>query len=623
MSGTLYNMPAIQCSDRPGIFPSKTNTCTGLNPNTIYNNLYPCDSKPTLGYVITEDKSVQPVLRPSATKHNVTSDVCASTCTSDSACTAFTINSDKPTCDLYDNNTLIQNSKRYSKDRISKSISSFKFNKPDTTTCVEGCIVDNLQHFSKNPPTTIQNDWDTNIRHTESIKSPTVNTLDACKTECAKWDKCKSLVYTDPDTICKLYNTSTDGKTSAMANTALYKKNSSKCNNILGIADCNSEASKSKYKGFYNKYKPTGEFYNGNIGDNFCKMDGDVCVTDKTVTCKSFKGKVAEVPTYKNPHSKQSVCLPPTCDPNTGNPPIITGIRINDYKFNTCVEGDEFCIDDIYTFDDLGLPVSQDTNNPPDKNFLYTKEYDTNVGFKMLNCPKGMDAYNATGKIEKDKLHFGSYTCKNTKYPTIICAPGEYNKDNANNTCPTDYNKLIPDKKFNKIEDCMNWCSDYKNTPGCKSVVTSFDSNGKLTCNFHSSTPSGVKIKSPGSNIYTRRDDPYIKAPLAKNLKLPAGGCGTFGCCADGITQATDNNGSNCTADPLTTGSKTKDYKHNYLGGTNKRVPVDVNSGSSYVNYIQEPFINYTPNKANNYILKYIIILFAVLVTITIIYSKM
>ena len=97
--------------------------------------------------------------------------------------------------------------------------------------------------------------------------------------------------------------------------------------------------------------------------------------------------------------------------------------------------------------------------------------------------------------------------------------------------------------------------------------------------------------------------------------------CGDYGCCADG-TKAANKGGTNCTTPLNRVGSPSNKFKYTSLGGTNHSVSIDDQSGSSFINYgVEEPFMNYTSNDANNYIIKFIILLFVILVTV-LMYSK-
>ena len=321
------------------------------------------------------------------------------------------------------------------------------------------------------------------------------------------------------------------------------------------------------------------------------------------------------------------------CDPNTGKPihKKIDGIQINDYHFNRCQKGEEkgFCLNDIYTYDDLGLPVTQSASNPPGKNFLYTKDYNIQNGFRIYSCMKGKTPYqknNPSAKITDGSSYNGEYICKGGRSPT--CLPYElHNKDSEYVQCPKNENMLYPKEKMKTIENCMSWCF---NNNACNSVNTTYDSTGKLMCNFFSNIDDhSIKTNAIGANIYSKNKDPYIYEPEEGLLKKYKGkynkytiNCGNYGCCADGVTQANED-GSNCATPMDRTGSPSNKFKYTALGGTNRRVPIDDKSGSSYINYneVPEQFINYTSNRSNNYILKYIIILFIIVVAI-LIYSK-
>ena len=52
MSGTYYNLPTISCDNRNKTWPeaSKASICNNLNPDKIYNSLFPCDNNPMQAY---------------------------------------------------------------------------------------------------------------------------------------------------------------------------------------------------------------------------------------------------------------------------------------------------------------------------------------------------------------------------------------------------------------------------------------------------------------------------------------------------------------------------------------------------------------------------------------------
>jgi len=58
-----------------------------------------------------------------------------------------------------------------------------------------------------------------------------------------------------------------------------------------------------------------------------------------------------------------------------------SGVIINNIKFDKCQNTSNktgHCITDIYTYDDFGLPVSQNTSSSSDNNLLYTKNKEYN-----------------------------------------------------------------------------------------------------------------------------------------------------------------------------------------------------------------------------------------------------
>ena len=72
----------------------------------------------------------------------------------------------------------------------------------------------------------------------------------------------------------------------------------------------------------------------------------------------------------------------------------INNVIINNVKFNECqTKNTDHCISDIYTYDDFGLPVSQNTAPTSDKNLLYTKdnEYVPNLSSTPSKCSSSIN----------------------------------------------------------------------------------------------------------------------------------------------------------------------------------------------------------------------------------------
>jgi hypothetical protein len=632
MSGTYYNLPAISCSYRMKTWGAKSELmCANLNPDKIYKGLYPCANNPISGY----NKSIDKVGQGTPLKEllDETPESCATACNSTSNCHQFNINSSPITCQLYKATKYTYNSPEAELASITNHLSAYQYNRNYKANCKDGCTQNDLQNFTEAPQYTVPTNWESK---TPPLATPSTTTIKDCKQQCINNKGCNSIVYTSPKRKCQLLPKGTS-PASLLQGTDNYVLADKSCQNIFGFS--HDAFDTPAYQTAYNGYKPSGDDYGGKVGDYFCKymQSTKTCVEDNEVTCNSNR-RIKPKPPKPNPHSGQGPCMPPLCDPNSGKPihKTIKGIQINDYHFQSCQPGKDkgFCIDDIYTFDDLGLPVTQNSSNPPNKNFLYTKDFSNQNGFKILSCLKGMQPYTKNTPpqpIPPNSDFSGDYICSNGK--GIACTPYGYPKDPQYESCPKDNNMLNPTKKMKTVEGCLSWCS---NTQTCESTNTTFDSSGNLICNFYSSYPDGVQVKSMGSNIYTKNKDPYVYTPdkgllkkFSANRDTPysitntwALQCGPHGCCADGITHAKAD-GSNCKMTSNRVGSSEPIFQYTALGGTNTRVPINDQSGSSYINYTEVPeqFINYTPNNANNYIIKFIVILFVVLVAILIYYK--
>ena len=653
MSGTYYNLPAIPCENRVGAFTttSSTDACNELNPDKIYNSLFPCSKTPLTAYNENKNKQVSGSSIDSLNNESPSS--CATACNNNNRCKAFSIQNEPNTCELYKATDYV-NSERYEVESINNKIGVYQYNKDNSNQgqeCGEGCIVDAMQSFTKAEPPRAPKAWDTNKAPLKSTSKVGLS-LDECKRECINEKDCNSIIYTEKENSCNLYNNSSQMTSNTKYNT--YVKDPSKCNNNLGFDIQNTK----KYKNYYKGYKQGGDDYSGKIGDYFCKYNTETnqCMTVSQLECNANSPQCSGQGTSKGSNmnnspsgpSGPSPCLPPLCNPNTGQhlKPKNKGIRINDKVFESCQENaeDGFCLDDIYTFDDLGLPVSQYGPNPPSQNYLYMKDYDVKGGFTILNCPKNFTPVDAVyhEQISPTNLQNefnGEYLCKGGMKgdDNILCVPVGQPKNKQYGNCPVPKDMIDVKKAFKTKNECISWC---KNNPNCVGMTSSYDSKGNLLCNFYKKTPTGPQVKMMGSQIYTKRSDPYVYNPKRSNLKkfkipnaIGINGsttydineyCGKYGCCADGITRATDSDGSNCiefSPDSNLIGSPMEYLEFTSLGGTVETVPIDTTSGSSYINYTNdiEQFTNIDNSNNNQYIMRYVSIVFFILVVILLI----
>ena len=637
MNGTYYNLPAISCLDRIKTWDNlkgaeAATMCSNLNPDKIYNSLYPCSSDVLKGFI--KNQGQQSSGKIIKTLRNQTPTSCAKACLSTTGCAQFNINNTQPTCKLYHTKSYKYNSSEAQKESINNSLSVFQYDRTVKANCGQNCKEDKLKNFTEASQYTVPNEWP----HGTALSTSNAQTLDDCKQDCINNSSCNSIVFEQPFNNCDLLNEG--GVLKTKGNIDNYTINQKSCQNIFGFSQ--KAFDNPNYRNAYNSYQTSGDDYGGKVGDYFCKyMSGaNTCVEYKDVTCNTNRRRKKKPP-KPNPHAGPSACIPPLCDPNSGKPihKTIKGIQINDYQFNSCQKGKDkgFCLEDIYTFDDLGLPVTQSASNPPGKNFLYTKDFSIQNGFRIYSCMKGLNPYKKdkpTQEITNHSQYTGDYICSDGKETT--CLPyGQENTDGQYVTCPKQTDILYPPDKMKTVDNCMSWCN---NNPLCHSVNTTYDSSGKLLCTFYSNNlQNSVKAVSPGSNIYSKNEDPYVYEPdtkLLKNNSFPIGNnkeyslkyykskCGPYGCCADGITPA-DKGGTNCTTPSNRVGSASPMFPYTALGGINKRVSIDDQSGSSFINYTEVPeqFMNYTSNDANNYIAQFIILLFVIVVAV-LIYSK-
>ena len=100
MITNYFNIPNIPCSDRLKITNDQgidTLKCSGLNPDKIFETLFPNRADPTVNYDVTSSKKI--------TAGNLIGTVsekdaknCAQDCSADGTCTYFTVEKAKNQC---------------------------------------------------------------------------------------------------------------------------------------------------------------------------------------------------------------------------------------------------------------------------------------------------------------------------------------------------------------------------------------------------------------------------------------------------------------------------------------------------------------------------------------------
>ena len=111
MINNYYNIPNIPCNARENIVSSPINQqkCNGLNPDQVYDTLYPSDADPLVDYTAHNSKKLTTGTRISSSITNTTN--CAKSCNDKNDCTYFTVEKDKNKCLLYRANSTSANDK--------------------------------------------------------------------------------------------------------------------------------------------------------------------------------------------------------------------------------------------------------------------------------------------------------------------------------------------------------------------------------------------------------------------------------------------------------------------------------------------------------------------------------
>ena len=205
MNGTYYNLPAISCSDRIKTWDNlkgaeAATMCSNLNPDKIYNSLYPCSSDVLKGFIKNQgQKSSGKIIKAF---RDQTPNNCAKACLSTTGCAQFNINNTQPKCKLYHTKSYKYNSYEAQKASINNSLSVFQYDRTVKANCGQNCKEDKLKNFTEASQYTVPNEWP----HGTTLSTSNAQTLDNCKQDCVSNSSCNSIVFEQPFNKCDLLN---------------------------------------------------------------------------------------------------------------------------------------------------------------------------------------------------------------------------------------------------------------------------------------------------------------------------------------------------------------------------------------------------------------------------------
>ncbi len=559
-----YSLPSIPCEQRK---PLKF--CSGINPNKVYATFFPGDANPIkLFEGPLSNKDVQKSGDFNAigrTRHYLDKNQCAHQCIKTATCNIYTVQDNKPYALFY-----TTNKKNYSPETVEflsmgTDIKVYVRNERKSVKCRTGCQSDISQNFDLLPKNYVP-DGQTPYKRQEC------QSIEECMLTCHQDAKCQSFIYIDPKPICFLYDEKMPLQSVNKEGVDLYQKKIGAKESIIP----------EKYQKYYKDY-PKG----GNPGDYFCKYDDQQgCFKVKQTTCEDIPKKKSKKPVIP-PVSKKAplppVCMPPEKCKNEDKKFNDAKVIINNFPIYEEQEVEPFTdplrVRNVFTIGPYGYPLDQNRSNPPDGHLPYSKTYDMNANTKYVTCPHGYHACS----------HDKELCCSPNKIRK--CVPiGEQRKDGYP-LCDYEsipYVENAPKAKlFNNIDGCKNWC---QNNPECYAVVRHIGNMGDISCRYYKYDTRNQKVMEMTTDLYTKRQFPYIANPESKILSgfrpdQKDLGCGLRGelCCPDGTRKIGD--GSNCkpfsearfrlTGDPF--------WQNSSLQGTTTLQDTRTDSGSSFL----------------------------------------
>ena len=554
MINNYYNIPAIPCESRENIYHGDISQekCGGLNPDYVFETLYPSIANPLINY------TSQLGLMEGGTEisENRASPVeCARECSRNSTCNAFVSDKKPNQCVLHKSppiqGTLKTKTKTNGKPDKSYESSIYTKNQLiDNTSCDN--IRDNFselnqKHYFNEKPLDTLNDTDFSV--------------DECMGACLYNKSCRAIEYKESSDSCKMYsNQGTIVKGVGDYATTYLKK---------PIPEPNRFGAKDSMIQYYRKYDKKGK-----IGDSFCELVDDKCMTSYVVGPNGRIGPKKSI--NKNPDiTTPSLCIPPNCIPKAPDTGLQGKLRINGDVRLECSPDDEEC-DARMNYvpyqkaDFMGLPTDNGEPNPANSYLPYTSDFDKykNLEFKIGDNVKygcSIKEIDDGAKPKKNAFEFHE-KCGEWCLEDVGCGGYSYELGNDGKARCSYFNNIgmIPLKESLTYSDKTT--SFIKR--GNKLVQ---DPNPNLTKKPYFNTFGTGDIGLKKVSVCIPKKDKVVKMIMESKINEGddtkcienfqgdnVGGCSTtrYKCCPDGKIAKIDNIGSNCPT-PLTDCKKT------------------------------------------------------------------
>ena len=317
-----------------------------IYPNKIYNSLFPNFSDPLSKF--NNIKGIGKTLV--GVTYNLSKKECAQNCLGHSEednkkCNYFDFKSSKNQCSLYSSSESLDINKNkergIKKTFYKRNTNSSCNNSKDCKDCSSICNDDLNKNFQK-----MKNDLVLN--ETNKLgQTLGVNNLESCMQSCFDNKNCNAFLYKENQSKCSMFNEKSKG------NNEIYEIKKNLGNKI----DLSLEKS-------YSDYQKGKKYYNGKVGDYFCKFDenNNKCNVTSAITCKNEDKKKIK---------KIDIDIP-NIEPDQNN--VKFPLRINNLGFSKCIRTKNGCVGNPYTFNNLGYPQYVRTPNPPTENYMFSKQ---------------------------------------------------------------------------------------------------------------------------------------------------------------------------------------------------------------------------------------------------------
>jgi len=537
MINNYYNIPAIPCESRENVYTGNISKykCDGLNPNNTFKTLYPSIANPLINYT-SEYGSIE---GESITDKNIKPVSCARECSKNTNCKAFVAEKKNNQCILYKSPPIQGKSKAKSDKSYQTSIYT-KNQLIDNTSC--GNMRDNFSelnekhYFNENPVNTL-------IEENMSV--------DECMGVCLYDKSCRAIEFKESNDVCKMYANSGPIKKEVGNDYMTYKKKS--------ILEPNRFGAKDSMIDYYRKYNK-----NGKVGDSFCELVDDKCMTSYVV---GPNGRIGP----KKPINKSAeittpiLCIPPNCIPKGPDTGLEGKLRINADVRLECAPGDKKCearmnFVPYQKADFMGLPTDNGESNPGNPYLPYTSDFDKykNLEFKLgQNIKYGCSVKEIDDSAKPKRTAFEFHEqCGEWCLEDIGCGGYSYELGNDGKARCSYYNNvgMVP------LKDSLTY-SDKTTSFIKRGNKLVQEPNPALTHKpyFNTFGTGDIGLKKVSVCIPKKQKilGLITKTEMKKDKKKCIENFEGSGLCPDGKTQKNNKGGSNCPT-PLTSCKNTK-----------------------------------------------------------------